>query len=110
MRVLLRLRPNNQWGWFARQLRPFLRSHLLSVCLIVLSSLMFLLDPLLIKWLIDKVLPKRDVHMLLLAAGGFFGIYFFLLGVFAPSGIGGFPTLQQLRFPTPPHTFETIIL
>ncbi len=65
------LRLNPQFRWFVRQVKPFLRAHLLSVSMIVLSSLMFLLDPLLIKWLIDKVLPKRDVRLLLLAAGGF---------------------------------------
>jgi len=48
-----------QLRWFARQLRPLLRAHLLGMSLMVLSSLMFLLDPLLIKWLIDRILPKR---------------------------------------------------
>jgi len=36
---------------------------------------MFLLDPLLLKWLIDWVLPKKDVRLLLLSVVGFFGIY-----------------------------------
>src|SRR2546427_3163963 len=98
MRALLRLRPNNQWSWFARQLRPFLRAHLLSVCLIVLSSLMFLLDPLLIKWLIDKVLPKKDLHLLLLAAAAFFGIYVCRLGFSAFAGLVSFKTVQELAF------------
>src|SRR5438128_1453885 len=98
MRALLRLRPNNRWSWFARQLRPFLRAHLLSVCLIVLSSLMFLLDPLLIKWLIDKVLPKKDLHLLLLAAGAFFGIYVCRLGFSAFAGLVSFKTVQELAF------------
>src|SRR6266850_3615670 len=96
MRVLLRLRPNNQWGWLARQLRPFLRAHLFSVCLIVLSSLMFLLDPLLIKWLIDKVLPRRDMRLLLIAAGGFLGIYLCRLGFSALAGMVSFRTVQNL--------------
>src|SRR6266568_5726013 len=98
MRALLRLRPNNQWSWFARQLRPFLRAHLLSVCLIVLSSLMFLLDPLLIKWLIDKVLPKKELHLLLLAAAAFFGIYVCRLGFSAFAGLVSFKTVQELAF------------
>src|SRR3989454_11835719 len=98
MRPLLRLRPNNQWSWFARQLRPLLRAHLLSVSLIVLSSLMFLLDPLLIKWLIDRILPKKDFHLLLLAAAGFFGIYLCRLVLSALSGVVSFRTVQNLVF------------
>ena len=53
------LRLNPQFRWFVRQVRPFLRAHVLSVSMMVLSSLMFLLDPLLIKWLIDRVLPSE---------------------------------------------------
>src|SRR6266849_3389059 len=98
MRVPLRLRPNNQWGWFARQLRPFLHAHLLSVCLVVLSSLMFLLDPLLIKWLIDRVLPKRDFRLLLFAAAGCFGIYVCRLSFSALAGLVSFKTVQELVF------------
>jgi len=59
---------------------------------------MFLLDPLLIKWLIDKVLPKRDMHMLLLAAGGFLGIYVCRLGFSALAGMVSFRTVQNLVF------------
>src|SRR5438874_13052674 len=38
-----------QARWFFQQLRPLLPSYFLSVVLVVLSSLMFLLDPLLMK-------------------------------------------------------------
>src|SRR5947199_6576009 len=87
-----------QFRWFARQLRPLLRAYAVSVSLIVLSSLMFLLDPLLIKWLIDKVLPKRDMRLLLLAAGGFLGIYICRLGFSALAGMVSFRTVQNLVF------------
>ena len=59
---------------------------------------MFLLDPLLIKWLIDKVLPKRDMRLLLLAAGGFLGIYVCRLGFSALAGMVSFRTVQNLVF------------
>src|SRR5260370_22079388 len=98
MRVLLRVKLNNQWRWFARQLRPFLRAHLRSVFLIVLSSLMFLLAPLLIKWLIDKVLPKKDFRLLLFAAAAFLGIYICRLGFSALAGLVSFKTVQELAF------------
>jgi len=92
------LKSNSQLQWFVRKLRPLLRAHLLSVSLIVLSSLMFLLDPLLIKWLIDKVLPKRDIRLLLLAVGAFLGIYVCRLGFSALAGIVSFRTVQNLVF------------
>src|SRR5260370_13643410 len=76
---------NPELRWFAGQLRLVLPSHLLSIALVVLSSLMFLLDPLLLKWLIDDVLPVRDLHMLLLAGAGFLAIYLLRL-VFSAAG------------------------
>jgi len=94
----LGLRLNPQFRWFVRQVRPFLRAHLLSVSMIVLSSLMFLLDPLLIKWLIDRILPSKDAHLLLIAASGFFLIYVARLGF---SGLGALVysrTMQNLVF------------
>ena len=89
---------NKQFRWFLHQLRPLLRAHLFSVSLIVLSSLMFLLDPLLIKWLIDSVLPKKDFHLLLLAAVGFFALYICRLGFSALAGLVSFRTVQELVF------------
>jgi len=94
----LSLKLNPQFRWFARQLRPLIRAHLLSVSFIVLSSLMFLLDPLIIKWLIDRILPRKDAHLLLIAASGFFLIYVARLGF---SGLGALiysRTMQNLVF------------
>jgi len=54
-----------QLRWFLSQLRPLLKVHLLSVVLIVIANLTFLLDPLILKWLIDIVLPKRDARLLM---------------------------------------------
>ena len=60
------------------------------------SSLLFLLDPLLIKWLIDSVLPKKEFHLLLLATGGFFGLYICRLGFSSIAGHLSFRTVQEL--------------
>src|SRR5437660_6632389 len=59
---------------------------------------MFPLDPLLIKWLIDRVLPKRDLRLLLIAAAGFFGVYILRLGFSALAGLVSFRTVQDLVF------------
>jgi len=73
-------------------------AHVLSVSLIVLTGLIFLLDPLLIKWLIDRVLPKKDLRLLLLAATGFFLIYITRLGLSGVAGLVYFRTVQDLVF------------
>jgi ABC-type bacteriocin/lantibiotic exporter with double-glycine peptidase domain len=80
------------------QLRPLLLAHVFSLCLIVVSSLMFLLDPLLIKWLIDRVLPKKDFQLLFLASAGFLGIYISRLAVSGFAGLKSFSTVQKLSF------------
>lgn len=85
-----------QSRWFFRQLRPLLPMYSLSVLLVVLSSLMFLLDPLLMKWLIDRVLPAKNFRLLLFSAAGFFALYVFRLGFFTLSQLVNFQTIQKL--------------
>jgi len=87
-----------QARWFLRQMRPLFPSYSLGVLLVVLSSAMFLLDPLLLKWLIDYVLPKKDFRLLLLTALGFFGLYIFRLGFFTLAQLVNFRTVQNLVF------------
>src|SRR2546423_8079683 len=82
MRDIPNITFRTQAQWFFRQLRPLLPAYFLAVLLVVLSSLMFLLDPLLMKWLIDRVLPQKDFRLLLFAAVGVFAIYVFPLGLF----------------------------
>jgi ABC-type bacteriocin/lantibiotic exporter with double-glycine peptidase domain len=96
--VTLAANRNTQFRWFARQLRPLFGAHTVSMTLIVLSSLMYLLDPLLIKWLIDRILPKKDFHLLFLAVAGFFGIYVCRLVLSALAGLVSFRTVQSLVF------------
>jgi ABC-type bacteriocin/lantibiotic exporter with double-glycine peptidase domain len=57
---------------------------------------MFLFDPLLIKWLIDQILPKKDFHLLFAALAGFFGIYISRLALSAFAGLITFSTVQNL--------------
>src|SRR5229473_1173951 len=89
---------NPQLRWFLSQLRPLLKTHLLSVLLIVVASLTFLLDPLILKWLIDVVLPKRDARMLMVAVGCIVGVYVCQLSCYAAGGVLSFQTVQKLVF------------
>jgi len=82
--------------WFVRRLRPLWRAHLGSAVLIILSSLMFLIDPLLIKWLIDVVLPQKNLHLLIAISVTFLVIYACRLGFAAVSRLVSFRTVQKL--------------
>lgn len=59
--------------WLWRQMWAFRGLYAAQLSLVLLSSIIGLVDPLIIKWLIDEVLPWRNVDMLWLAAGAFLG-------------------------------------
>jgi len=53
--------------WLIRQIRPRLHWHLASFLSITTGSLLALVSPLLLKWLIDEIISQRRVGLLLLA-------------------------------------------
>jgi ABC-type multidrug transport system fused ATPase/permease subunit len=53
--------------WLIKEIRPLLHLHLASFLCITIGSLLALLSPLLLKWLIDGIIPQRRVGLLLLA-------------------------------------------
>jgi ABC-type bacteriocin/lantibiotic exporter with double-glycine peptidase domain len=54
--------------WLIKEIRPLLHWHLASFLCITIGSLLALLSPLLLKWLIDGIIPQRRIGLLLLAA------------------------------------------
>src|SRR5260370_36716290 len=61
--------------WLLKEMRPFLRVHLGSLACVLIASLLSLCDPLILKWLIDVVLPRRQSRLLAVAAAGLLGSY-----------------------------------
>ena len=55
--------------WLSRQIRPLVHWHLASFLCITAGSLLALLTPLVLKWLIDQIIPQRKMGLLLLAVG-----------------------------------------
>jgi ABC-type multidrug transport system fused ATPase/permease subunit len=55
--------------WLFRQVRPLLRWHIASFLCISVASLLALLAPLVLKWLIDVILPGRQLGLLIGAVG-----------------------------------------
>jgi ABC-type bacteriocin/lantibiotic exporter with double-glycine peptidase domain len=57
----------NELRWLSKQIRPLLPFHFASFLCITAGILLGLLTPLVLKWVIDQVIPHHDVGLLLLA-------------------------------------------
>jgi len=55
--------------WLAQQIRPLMHWHTASFLCITAGSFLALLTPLVLKWLIDRVIPQRNSGLLVLAVG-----------------------------------------
>jgi len=55
--------------WLSKQIRPLLHWHVASFLCITAGSLLALLTPLVLKWLIDQIIPQKKMSLLLLAVG-----------------------------------------
>jgi ABC-type multidrug transport system fused ATPase/permease subunit len=84
--------------WLASRVRPFLRLHLGSYCCVVVSSFLVLLDPLLVRYLIDDVIPRGRVGLLPLVALGFFLTYIARLGSDSLASMLNFRAVQKMIF------------
>ena len=60
-------RPPPELVWLIQEIRPLLQLHLASFLCITAGSLLALLSPLLLKWLIDGIIPQRSMGLLLVA-------------------------------------------
>jgi len=55
--------------WLSKQIQPLLHLHLASFLCLTTGSLLALLTPLVLKWLIDQIIPQKQMVLLLLAVG-----------------------------------------
>ncbi|HEX6098729.1 MAG TPA: hypothetical protein VF432_20605 [Thermoanaerobaculia bacterium] len=58
--------------WLLRQSRSVSSLYLYTLFCFGVTGMLSLIDPLIIKWLIDEILPRRDAGMIPVAAAGFF--------------------------------------
>jgi len=84
----------SEMRWLYGQVRPFLRWHIASFCCISTGSFLALFAPLVMKWLIDTVLPGRRVGLLLGAVGLIFLCH---QGRAVLSGVGGYLTMRAAQ-------------
>lgn len=59
----------NELRWLSRQIRPLLYLHLGSFFCVTAASLLGLLTPLVLRWVIDEIIPQHRAGLLLVAAG-----------------------------------------
>ncbi|MBA3355358.1 MAG: ABC transporter ATP-binding protein [Pyrinomonadaceae bacterium] len=84
--------------WLAAQVRPFLRLHVGSYVCIVIASILVLVDPLIVRLLIDDVIPQRRVAWLPLVAAAFFLTYAGRLGFDSLAAMLNFRAVQKMTF------------
>lgn len=87
-----------EFGWLLSQVKPFFRLHLGSYLCIVGASILVLIDPLIIRFLIDEVIPNRRVSWLPLVAAAFFFTYMGRLGCDSFAGILNFRAVQKMTY------------
>ena len=87
-----------EFGWLLSQVKPFFRLHLGSYMCILGASILVLFDPLIIRFLIDEVIPKRRVSWLPLVAVAFFFTYVGRLACDSFAGILNFRAVQKMTY------------
>ena len=75
-----------------------MRLHFGSYLCIVAASFLILIDPLIVKFLIDQVIPQRRVSFLPLVAAAFFLTYASRLGVDSLAAMLNFQAVQKMTF------------
>jgi subfamily B ATP-binding cassette protein MsbA len=84
--------------WLASQVEPFLRLHFSSYFCIVVASILVLIDPLIVRLLIDDVIPQRRMSWLPLVAAAFFLTYAGRMGFDSLAAILNFRAVQKMTF------------
>ncbi|HEY2964350.1 MAG TPA: ABC transporter ATP-binding protein [Pyrinomonadaceae bacterium] len=94
----MRLREDTEIRWLASRVKPFLRLHVCSYFCIVISSILVLFDPLIVRFLIDDVIPGRRISLLPLVAIAFVLTYVARLGADNLAGMLNFRAVQKMTF------------
>jgi ABC-type multidrug transport system fused ATPase/permease subunit len=76
--------------WLVQRIRPFLSWHIASFVCLTAASLLTLLTPLILKWLIDQILPHRETG---LVVGAAILIFLSFQGRTALASVGNYLTL-----------------
>jgi len=92
------VRRSGELSWLLSQVKPVFRLHLGSYFCVVAAGILILLDPLIIRYLIDEVIPNRRMSWLPFAAAAFFFTYLGRLGFDSLAGILNFRAVQKMTY------------
>ena len=95
---MMRMNQSKEFRWLASRVKPFLRLFFGSYLCILLASTLVLLEPLIVRYLIDDVIPNRRLSWLPLVAFGFFLTYMGRLGFENLGGMINFRAVQKMTF------------
>jgi ABC-type multidrug transport system fused ATPase/permease subunit len=84
-----------EWLWFARELRPYARSHVFSISCLLAATILSAIDPLIIRWIIDSGLGQRRWLPIVAAVGAFCAVYVVRVGVLS---IGTYSVARTVRY------------
>src|SRR5689334_14166412 len=94
----MRTNRSNEIRWLASQVRPFVRLYLASYACILAASILVLIDPLIVRLLLDEVIPHRRLNWLPLVAFAFFLAYTGRLGFDSLAGLLNLKAVQKMTF------------
>jgi ABC-type bacteriocin/lantibiotic exporter with double-glycine peptidase domain len=100
MRVVIRQLVSHEIKWLLAAAGRLMRFHLVTMVFITLSSGLALVDPLILKLIIDRALPNRDPHLLGLAAGLFCAAFIGRLACTYAAVLSSTVATQKLIFRT----------
>jgi ABC-type multidrug transport system fused ATPase/permease subunit len=96
----MKIKQSGEFWWLLKHVKPVLRLHLGSYVCIVLASGLVLIDPLIVRFLIDEVIPNRRVSWLPVVAGVFFIAYTGRLAFDSLSSMLNNRAVQKMTFRT----------
>lgn len=96
----MRAQRSSEFRWLLSQVKPFVRLHFGSYLCIIATSILVLLDPLIVRFLIDEVIPYRRIAWLPLVAAAFFFTYLGRLAFDSLSGMLNFRAVQKMTYRT----------
>lgn len=92
------MKRSGEFWWLLSQVKPFFRLHLGSYLCVVAASILVLIDPLIVRFLIDEVIPSRRFSWLPLVAAAFFFSYMGRMGFDSFAGMLNFRAVQKMTY------------
>ena len=89
---------SSELSWLSRQARPLLWLLVADLVCMVAGSSLSLLDPLVVKWLIDVALPRHDIRLVLLGTSLFCLVYLASMGASYATSFTSVLVTQKLVF------------